>query len=100
MPTLTTDADAPLPELQNQTFHPFTDLLLHNMGEGLADHRPDRSATGTEWRTPPLWGLGLVERVMDMTVATRRTRPVLWRGDPAARWRGGEGEGSFSHRPG
>lgn len=63
MPTLKTGADAPLPELANQTFHPFTDLLLHDMGEGLADHRPDRAATGTEWRTPPLWGLGLVERV-------------------------------------
>ena len=56
VPTLKTGADAALPELANQTFHPFTDLLLHDMGEGLADHRPDKDASGTEWRTPPLWG--------------------------------------------
>jgi CxxC motif-containing protein (DUF1111 family) len=47
------------PELSNQTIHPYTDLLLHDMGEGLADGRPDFEATGREWRTPPLWGLGL-----------------------------------------
>ena len=47
------------PELSNQTIHPYTDLLLHDMGAGLADGRPDFEATGSEWRTPPLWGLGL-----------------------------------------
>ena len=47
------------PELSNQTIHPYTDLLLHDMGPGLADGRPDFEATGSEWRTPPLWGLGL-----------------------------------------
>jgi CxxC motif-containing protein (DUF1111 family) len=47
------------PELSNQTIRPFTDLLLHDMGPGLADGRPDFEATGNEWRTPPLWGLGL-----------------------------------------
>jgi len=47
------------PELSNQTIRPFTDLLLHDMGPGLADGRPDFEATGSEWRTPPLWGLGL-----------------------------------------
>ena len=51
--TLKTETAA-LPELDNQTFHPFTDLLLHDMGEGLADNRPDGEATGREWRTPPL----------------------------------------------
>jgi CxxC motif-containing protein (DUF1111 family) len=56
-------ASAALPELEHQTFHPFTDLLLHDMGDGLADHRPDFEASGSEWRTPPLWGLGLVETV-------------------------------------
>jgi CxxC motif-containing protein (DUF1111 family) len=54
---------AALAELANQTFHPFTDLLLHDMGDGLADNRPDFGASGREWRTPPLWGLGLVEKV-------------------------------------
>src|SRR5690606_13609797 len=60
MPTLATGPVAPLPELANQTFHPFTDLLLHDMGEGLADHRPDQDASGSEWRTTPLWGIGLI----------------------------------------
>ena len=46
-----------VPGLANQTFHPFTDLLLHDMGPGLADNRPEFDASGTEWRTPPLWGL-------------------------------------------
>lgn len=51
------------PELSNQTIRPFTDLLLHDMGPGLADGRPDYEATGSEWRTPPLWGLGLVQSI-------------------------------------
>lgn len=63
IPTLKTGPDAPLPELANQTFHPFTDLLLHDMGPGLADGRPDFEASGSEWRTPPLWGLGLIGQV-------------------------------------
>ena len=42
---------------------PYTHLLLHDMGEGLADGRPDFLATGNEWRTPPLWGLGLIATV-------------------------------------
>ncbi|MFN8051846.1 MAG: di-heme oxidoredictase family protein [Acidimicrobiales bacterium] len=44
--------------LANQTFHPFTDLLLHDMGKGLADGRPEFAASGREWRTAPLWALG------------------------------------------
>ena len=51
------------PELADQSIHPYTDLLLHDMGEGLADGRPDFEASGQEWRTPPLWGIGLVRRV-------------------------------------
>lgn len=51
------------PELSNQTVWPYTDLLLHDMGIELADGRPDSEATGNEWRTPPLWGLGLIETV-------------------------------------
>lgn len=49
--------------LSNQTIYPYTDLLLHDMGEELADNRPDFEATGSEWRTAPLWGLGMVQRV-------------------------------------
>jgi CxxC motif-containing protein (DUF1111 family) len=59
MPTLRSGKHN-LPEISNQVFHPFTDLLLHDMGENLADNRPDFEASGSEWRTPPLWGLGLV----------------------------------------
>lgn len=51
------------PWLQDQVIHPYTDLLLHDMGEGLADHRDEFLANGREWRTPPLWGIGLTERV-------------------------------------
>ena len=49
--------------LANQTIHPYTDLLLHDMGEELADDRPDFEADGREWRTPPLWGIGLTATV-------------------------------------
>ena len=57
--TLTTKVDISMPYLSNQRIHPYTDMLLHDMGPGLADNRPDFDATGTEWRTSPLWGIGL-----------------------------------------
>jgi CxxC motif-containing protein (DUF1111 family) len=47
------------PHLENQMIWPYTDMLLHDMGEGLADNRPEGVATGKEWRTAPLWGIGL-----------------------------------------
>lgn len=53
---------APIAALSNQTFHPYTDLLLHDMGPGLDDGYTEGSATSAEWRTPPLWGLGLSPR--------------------------------------
>jgi CxxC motif-containing protein (DUF1111 family) len=59
VPTLKTGAYHPKAELRNQTIHPYTDLLLHDMGPGLADNLPEGLATGSEWRTPPLWGVGL-----------------------------------------
>ena len=62
-PNLTTGRVTTLPELAEQIIHPYTDLLLHDMGEGLADGRVDFEASGREWRTPPLWGIGLVQRV-------------------------------------
>src|SRR5690606_16590449 len=52
VPTLHTGVDLRLPVLSNQRIHPYTDLLLHDMGEGLADNRPDFLANGREWRTP------------------------------------------------
>ncbi len=90
LPTLKTDNTAALPELQDQTFHPFTDLLLHDMGDGLADGRPDGSATGSEWRTPPLWGLGLVPtvnghaRLLHDGRARGFAEAILWHGGEAA----------------
>jgi CxxC motif-containing protein (DUF1111 family) len=58
-PTVYTGVDVRLPMLSNQRIHPYTDLLLHDLGAGLADGRPDFLATGNEWRTPALWGVGL-----------------------------------------
>ena len=78
------------PEVADQTIFPFTDLLLHDMGPALADGRPDFAATGSEWRTPPLWGLGLVETVNGHTTLLHdgRARSLL----EAALWHGGEAE--------
>lgn len=61
-PTITTGPDFNLPQLSGQRIHPYTDMLLHDMGEGLSDNRPDFLATGSEWRTQPLWGLGLLQK--------------------------------------
>ena len=67
---------------------PYTDLLLHDMGEGLADHRPEGNATGREWRTPPLWGLGTMAKVSGHRTLLHdgRARDA----DEAIRWHGGE----------
>jgi CxxC motif-containing protein (DUF1111 family) len=62
-PTLTTSRFHPFAELRNQTIHPYTDLLLHDMGPGLADNMGEGNATGSEWRTSPLWSIGLTAGV-------------------------------------
>ncbi|KZB55559.1 di-heme oxidoredictase family protein [Thalassospira xiamenensis] len=54
---------ADMPEQSGQVIWPYSDLLLHDMGDGLADHRPEADASGTEWRTPPLWGLGRAQEI-------------------------------------
>jgi CxxC motif-containing protein (DUF1111 family) len=88
MPTLKSGPH-PLPEVANQIFHPYTDLLLHDLGEGLADHRPDFAASGTEWRTPPLWGLGLLPQVNGHQLLLHDGRArgfaeaILWHGGEA-----------------
>lgn len=77
--------------LSNQQIRPYTDLLLHDMGDGLADGRPDFLATGNEWRTPPLWGLGLINTVNNggsFLMHDGRARTV----SEAIIWHGGEGE--------
>jgi len=62
IPTTYTGVNELLPVLSHQRIHPYTDLLVHDMGSALADNRPDYQATGTEWRTTPLWGIGLLEK--------------------------------------
>nr|WP_237363579.1 di-heme oxidoredictase family protein [Vibrio marisflavi] len=79
-----------LPALTNQTIHPYTDLLLHDMGEGLADNRPEFLANGQEWRTPPLWGIGYTQEVNGHTYFLHdgRARNLM----EAILWHGGEAE--------
>ncbi len=90
-PTLTTGT-SDIGALSEQTIHPYTDLLLHDMGEGLADNRPDFLATGSEWRTPPLWGIGLTRTVNGHTFFLHdgRARSL----SEAILWHGGEAESS------
>lgn len=110
--TMTTSDFHPLTELRSQTIHPYTDLLLHDMGPGLADSLGEGNATGSEWRTAPLWGLGLSRNVQlgdakanDSVSLARdpvndpnrvgylhdgRARTI----DEAIRWHGGEAEAS------
>ncbi|WP_171177108.1 di-heme oxidoredictase family protein [Ruegeria sp. HKCCD8929] len=78
------------PEHSFQLIWPYSDLLLHDMGEGLADNRPVARATGREWRTPPLWGIGLTERVSGHTYFLHdgRARSLL----EAILWHGGEAQ--------
>ena len=80
----------PLPQLANQTFRAYTDLLLHDMGEALADGRPDFRAGPRDWRTPALWGLGLSQTVNGSTAMLHdgRARNVA----EAILWHGGEAE--------
>jgi CxxC motif-containing protein (DUF1111 family) len=88
--TLRTGFLAGVPEVSNQTIHPYTDLLVHDMGPGLADNRPDFQANGQEWRTAPLWGIGLVQIVNGHTNflhdgrARNLLEAILWHGGEAA----------------
>ncbi|MEZ8101473.1 di-heme oxidoreductase family protein [Vibrio bivalvicida] len=79
-----------LPALSNQTIHPYTDMLLHDMGPGLADNRPEYLANGQEWRTQPLWGIGYTQEVNDHTYFLHdgRARNLM----EAVLWHGGEAE--------
>ena len=88
-PQLTT-GQSDVAALSNQVIRPYTDLLLHDMGPGLADGRPDGEATGSEWRTTPLWGIGLTETVSRHTRflhdgrARNLTEAILWHGGEAS----------------
>ncbi|MGF6087750.1 di-heme oxidoredictase family protein [Pseudomonas sp. 18173] len=87
-PKYTTAANAAEPELANQVIRPYSDLLLHDMGEGLADNRTEFQASGRQWRTPPLWGIGLTQAVSGHTqfLHDGRARNLL----EAVLWHGGE----------
>ena len=108
---MTTSEFHPLAELRSQTIHPYTDLLLHDMGTGLADNLGEGIASGSEWRTAPLWGIGHTQSVLvgdakandlislagDANDINRigylhdgRARTI----DEAIRWHGGEAENS------
>ena len=82
--------DYQIQELANQTIYPYTDMLLHDMGSGLADNRPDFKATGTEWRTQPLWGIGLTQTVLPYSgyLHDGRARTL----EEAILWHSGESE--------
>ncbi len=78
------------PEQSFQLIWPYSDLLLHDMGPGLADNRPEARATGSEWRTAPLWGIGLTEQVTGTAsfLHDGRARSLL----EAVLWHGGEAQ--------
>ncbi|MET3898204.1 CxxC motif-containing protein (DUF1111 family) [Devosia sp. UYZn731] len=86
MPKFVTSRDAPEKIHQFQLIWPYSDFLLHDMGEGLADNRPEGQADGSEWRTPPLWGIGLTQTVSAHTQflhdgrARNLTEAILWHG--------------------
>ncbi len=76
-------------KLRQQRIWPYTDLLLHDMGEALADHRPDFAANGRQWKTPPLWGVGLIrdvnghQRLLHDGRANGVLEAILWHGGEA-----------------
>ena len=89
-PDFKTQSSEHLSHLGNQHIWPYTDLLLHDMGEGLADNRPDYAASGSEWRTAPLWGVGLQETVNGSKALLHDGRAqtieeaILWHGGEAS----------------
>ena len=89
-PSFTTGESQDLPHLSKQTIWPYSDLLLHDMGPALADGRPDYEASGSEWRTAPLWGVGLNQAVngSNNLLHDGRARSV----EEAILWHGGEAE--------
>jgi CxxC motif-containing protein (DUF1111 family) len=103
-PTLITGNEGSISALKNQKIWPYTDLLLHDMGAELADGRPDFQASGAEWRTPPLWGIGLLQTVNGHTSLLHDGRArnveeaILWHGGEAANARKGFTELSATDR--
>jgi CxxC motif-containing protein (DUF1111 family) len=89
-PKYVTQRDSLGEEQSFQLIWPYSDLLLHDMGEGLADNRPEAGASGREWRTAPLWGIGLTEvvnghsRFLHDGRARDLLEAILWHGGEAA----------------
>ena len=92
VPEQRTKVDVTFPSRSNQKIFPYTDLLLHNMGSGLADNRPEFLADGYEWRTPALWGIGLTKKINghEYFLHDGRARNL----EEAILWHGGEAENS------
>src|SRR6218665_524205 len=95
IPMYKTDVNVAFRDVSNQTIFPYTDLLLHDMGPGLADNRPDNMADGQEWKTPPLWGIGLTQVVNGHNnfLHDGRARTLI----EAIMWHGGEAAQSAQH---
>jgi len=93
VPSFTTGNGSPDAHLRAQKIWPYSDFLLHDMGDGLADGRPEARADGREWRTAPLWGIGLTEIVNGHAFflhdgrARNLTEAILWHGGEAQRAR-------------
>jgi CxxC motif-containing protein (DUF1111 family) len=93
LPVQTTGDSSEVPAYGNVRIRPYTDLLLHDMGPGLADGKPDGQATTSEWRTPPLWGIGLFSTVNGHTRylhdgrARDLAEAILWHGGESTRAR-------------
>jgi len=86
--TIVTDVNVAFPQVSGQTIHPYTDLLLHYLGNGLADNRVVYSAAGNEYRTCPLWGIGLTQVVTGQTSFLHDGRARTF--EEAILWHGGE----------
>ncbi|OUS40288.1 hypothetical protein A9R00_06805 [Oleispira antarctica] len=88
-PSFKTQKSERLPHLSNQTIWPYSDFLLHDLGSKLSDNRPDFKASGSEWRTPPLWGIGLRDKVNGSQAllhdgrASTIEEAILWHGGEA-----------------
>jgi CxxC motif-containing protein (DUF1111 family) len=90
VPAWTLDSEATVAGAAGRVIHPYTDLLLHDMGPGLADGRPEFAAGAADWRTPPLWGIGLSAAVNGNArlLHDGRARDI----EEAVAWHGGEAE--------
>jgi CxxC motif-containing protein (DUF1111 family) len=93
VPSLSTGSRGIVDGVADETIWPYSDLLLHDLGEGLADGRADFEAGPSEWRTPPLWGLGMLEKVNGHRYLLHDGRARGF--EEAILWHGGEGSAAM-----